>query len=201
MKKLKMLLTITLAFFSLSAKSGIINVDANAHMISVGLGASTGYFFNEGDHFTASVDKNDLWSVYGTTSTYWTDADGLDGDLYATADDDSGRPVGTLIGLGRGMAPFAPDGFLSHAGTLLGSIDGNFFKVGTNFSGEAIATGELLLWMADGGPQNNFGSLAVTINNASVPEPSVAILFLLSLLLLVSNRGQLHSVFRINRLG
>ncbi len=201
MKQLRILFTIAFALFSLSAKSGIINVDANAHMISVGLGASTGYFFNKGDHFTASVDKNDLWSVYGRTSTYWTDADGLDGNLYATADDDSGRPVGTLIGRNYGLGAFAPDGLLSHAGTLLGSIDGHFFKIGTNFSGTAIATGELLLWMADGGPQNNFGSLAVTINSASVPEPSMIVLFVLGLLILACYRGQLYTSFRQNQIA
>ncbi len=145
-----------------------------------GVGAATGLIFSAGDLFTASVAADDLWNAGALPR--WSNADGLTGDLIATGTDDSGQAAGVQIGRDFGVYNFA--GLSLPFGTLVGSIDGNFFAMGTDFAGPAIASGELLLWYWDSNNGDNTGQIAVTIDSAAVPEPGTLPLLGLSLLVL-----------------
>ncbi len=66
-------------------------------------------------------------------------------------------------------------------GTLVGSIDNNFFAIGTNFAGDAIATGELKLWYWDSNNFDNEESILLTVITGNLPEPSIIALMGLGL--------------------
>lgn len=124
-----------------------------------------------GESFGVTVDKNDLWSAGGLPR--FSNADGLVGDLYAVAGDDSGGITpGTLIGQNWGL-----NGSFAY-GELVGQIgSGPVFGVGTNFSGVAATTGELKLFYWDSSYGDNFGSITATV----VPEPANVALVALAL--------------------
>jgi len=161
------------AFSALTANAGVI-VEAKANSSSGGSGGSTGIFLTAGDLFTASADVNDLWNAGPLPR--WSNADGLDGDLFATGSDESGQAAGTLIGKDFGI--YTQHGLSAAYGTLVGSIDGNFFEVGTNYTGSAVSTGELLLWYWDSNNGDNSESITVKFEGVTaVPEPgSLALL-------------------------
>lgn len=161
------------AFSALTANAGVI-VEAKANSSSGGSGGSTGIFLTAGDLFTASADVNDLWNAGPLPR--WSNADGLDGDLFATGSDESGQAAGTLIGKDFGI--YTQHGLSAAYGTLVGSIDGNFFEVGTNYTGSAVGTGELLLWYWDSNNGDNSESITVKFEGVTaVPEPgSLALL-------------------------
>jgi hypothetical protein len=146
-------------------------VDSLANASGDGVGLAT-VSLTMGQAFTVSASSDDLWSL-GALPRF-CDADGLTGDRYATATDDSGETVGTLIGQNYGNYSQAN---LSVAyGTLVGRIDaGDFFVIGTNYAGVASATGTLYLYNWDAPGSDNSGS--ITANVDAVPEPaSMAVL-------------------------
>jgi hypothetical protein len=165
------------ALFACAIVAGLAGVSAtSAHAVVVeaftnsssgGTGSSTGVILSLGQDFTVTVDPNDLWNAGALPR--WSNADGLTGTRLAVLGDDSGEAPGTLIGTDFGLwtqgtvsLPF---------GTLVGKIGGGeFFKIGTSFSGSANATGELTLYYWD----SNFGDNTqfVTANISAVPEPS-----------------------------
>jgi len=176
----KIILSIMLLTSFSTANATIIDVFAFGNSINGGTGASTGVILSAGDIFAASADVNDLWSAGALPR--WSNADGLIGNLFATGSDDSGQAAGTQIGANFDLFNGTP------FGTLVGSLDGNFFSIGTNFVGNAVASGELLLWYWDSNNGDNTGSIALTIETDSgpgdddddvvaVPEPSVIALF------------------------
>jgi PEP-CTERM motif len=141
-----------------------------------GVGLDTGLGFTAGDVFTVTVALDDLWNAGALPR--WSNADGLTVDLFATGSDDSGEAAGTHIG-----TPFPnhlQNGLSLPFGSLVGSIDGTFFLLGTSFSGPAPATGNLLLYYWDSNNSDNteFVTAYVDPDPRSVPEPST--LFLLS---------------------
>ena len=176
MKKI-LLSIILLASFS-TGNAAIITVDARVNSTSGGgAGFATGLNFNAGDHFTATAGLDDLWNAGALPR--WSNADGLVGDLFATGSDESGEAADTLIGRDFGL--HNQHGLSLAFGTLVGSIDNNFFAMGTSYDGNAIATGELLLWYWDSNSGDNTESIQVKIGTAAVPEPSIIALFALGL--------------------
>ena len=119
-----------------------------------------------GQLFDVSADPNDLWSA-GALPRY-SDADGLTGDRFATAADDSGQPVGTRIGADFGL--WTQNGLSAPFGTLVGELGGVFQPLGTNFHGAAWGTGTLHLFYWDSNFADNFGTISATIS--AVPEPA-----------------------------
>ena len=109
----------------------------------------------------------------------FSDADGLTYNRFATATDDSGEAVGTQIGSNFGLYT---RGNLSAAfGTLVGRIDsGDYFVIGTSFSGVATASGTLNLFYWDSNNFDNTGSIDVAVTGA-VPEPQTYALMLAGL--------------------
>ena len=120
-----------------------------------------------GQIFTVDVDPNDLWNAGALPR--WSNADGLTGVLLATGTDDSGKPAGTQIGANFGM--YAQGTLVAPYGTLVGKIGlGDFFAIGTHFSGPANATGELTFYYWDSNYSDNTQYVTATIS--AVPEPS-----------------------------
>src|SRR5512134_1378382 len=98
-----------------------------------GVGLNTGINLSAGEVFTVSVGVNDLWSAGALPR--WSNADGLVGNLFATAGDESGEAPGTLIGQNFGL--HSQNGLSAPFGTLVGELSGTFFTLGTSFSGPA----------------------------------------------------------------
>ena len=154
-----------------AAQASTVVVDARLNSSTGGVGADAG-FLNSGQSFSVSVALTDLWNAGALPR--WSNANGLTGpNLIATGSDDSGQPVGTLIGTATSLwtqgtltAPF---------GSLVGRIgSGNFFLIGTSFSGIAPAAGELNLFYWDQNASDNtqFVTATVTTGVSGVPEPS-----------------------------
>lgn len=135
-----------------------------------GAGLDTGFFFDAGDIFRVQVDPDDLWSAGALPR--WSNADGLTGNRIATGTDESGEAPGTLIGINFGF--FAAHGLSLPFGTLVGSIGGQYFAIGTSFLGPAPASGNLLLYYWDSNNHDN--TEYVTANVEAVPEPGTLLL-------------------------
>jgi hypothetical protein len=153
------------------ASASVVIVDALLNSSTGGAGADAG-FLTSGQSFSVSVAPNDLWNAGALPR--WSNANGLTGpDLHATAGDDSGQPVGTLIG--QATISWTQGGLTAPFGSLVGTIGGgNFFLIGTSFSGVAPTSGELLLWYFDqnNGDNTQFVTATVTTGVGAVPEPS-----------------------------
>jgi hypothetical protein len=151
--------------FTSSAQAVVVQAFTNSS--SGGAGVSTGVLLTTGDIFTVDVDPNDLWNAGALPR--WSNADGLIVNLQATGTDDSGQPAGTPIGSVFPLHTQA--GLTAPYGALVGRIgSGDFFLIGTHFSGPANATGELTFFYWD----SNFGDNTefVTATISGVPEPS-----------------------------
>jgi hypothetical protein len=152
-----------------SARAVTVDVFAQANSSSGGSGAVTGVFLTLGQAFTVSAGPNDLWNAGPLPR--WSNADGLTGDRFATGTDESGQAAGTQIGANFGL--YSQGGLSAPFGSLVGQIGSNFMLLGTNFSGTAIASGELFLYYWDSNNGDNTGSIAATISAAAVPGPIV----------------------------
>ena len=142
-------------------------VDAHDNSSSGGTAVDTGMHFTVDSFFDVFVSLDDLWSAGPLPR--WSDANGLDGNLYASGSDESGQPNGTLIGIDFG--PYSQDGFSAPYGALVGRINGQYKLLGTSFSGPAWATGNLELMYWDSNYSDNEGSITISVNPA-VPEPA-----------------------------
>jgi len=155
------------------AYAATYNVDAYDNSIAQGVGSGLDTItLNAGDVFNISVSVDDLWSA-GALPRFST-ADGLNGNLYATATDDSGEAVGTLIGINYG--PVTMDGFTANFGQLVGRIGSTYIALGTSYSGVAAESGVLKLYYWDSNFGDNAGKIAVNVT--TVPESeNAAMLF------------------------
>jgi len=149
-----------------------------------GAGLDTGLGFTAGDIFTVSVDPDDLWNAGALPR--WSNADGLTGDRHATGGDDSGEALGTLIGIDFGLHP--QHGLMLPFGSLVGSIGGNFFLLGTSFSGPAPANGNLLLYYWDSNNSDNTEHITAFVDPDPRDVPVPATLPLLGAGLLLARR-------------
>lgn len=171
MKIRRFLSVLALVGLSSAASAATYLVDAHDNSTSGGVGIST-FSLLSGQQFSVSVAPDDLWNAGALPR--WSNADGLIGDLYASPFSDPealsfpGVLPGTLIGSTFGLHN---QGGLSAAfGTLVGQIDnGNFFKIGTSFTGIAGSSGTLKLFYFDSNNYDNTGS--ITANVSAVPEP------------------------------
>jgi len=180
-KSLKILATILAVAAIPYAQAIMVTVDAKVNSSSGGSGFDTGIDLVTGQAFGASADLDDLWSA--GTLPRWSNADGLDGDLFATGFDESGQAAGTKIGQDFGL--WNQDGASFHYGSLVGQIGaGSFFKLGTSFAGNANATGRLLLYYWDSNSGDNAESIKVTFkigDGKPVPDQGGLILSFLGL--------------------
>ena len=110
----------------------------------------------------------------------------MTGNLFATGADESGQTTGTWIG-----ANFGPHTQFAHTtsfGTLVGEIGGQFFDLGTSFSGFAPSAGVLNLYYWDSNAGDNSGAIAVDI--AAIPEPASILLMGLGIAGLLGARAR-----------
>lgn len=170
-----------LSVAALAAQAATVVVDAYANSSSGGV-AVNAINLTAGQAFTISSSTDDLWSA-GALPRY-SDANGLTGDRYATATDDSGQAVGTHIGTNFG--PYSQAGHTAAYGALVGEIGGQYMTLGANFSGVAPASGTLHLYYWDSNYGDNSGH--ITFNVSAVPEPATYLMMMGGLLLLAPFR-------------
>ena len=160
-----------------TAHAAVVDVDARAD--SYRSGAGTGALaatLAAGETFTITVAADDLWSAGGIP--LWSNANGLTATQFATGSDDSGAAAGTQIGKNAGFYNTADGSF--RYGELVGRIgNGQYFAVGTSYSGEAAVAGDLRLFYWDSYSGDNLGSVAATVT--AVPEPASIALVLAGL--------------------
>lgn len=172
MRKLTILAATAAAAFSFTApvSAAPILVGAFANSSSGGTAVATGLTVSAGDSISVLQNIDDLWSAGGLPR--FSDGNGLTGDRLATATDDSGRPVGSLIGTNFGLWT---QGNLSAAyGSLVGVIGGQYFLLGSN-NGPVISpySGALGLVYWDSNNFDNFGDITFDVTTATaVPEPA-----------------------------
>lgn len=154
------------AFISVPASAATFVVAAQGNSSTGGTGLAT-IGLAAGQVFTVTAGINDLWSA-GALPRF-SDANGLVGDRFATAADDSGQPVGTQIGTNFGTLTL--NGFAAPYGALVGQIGTNYYLLGTNFSGVAATAGVLNLYYWDSNNGDNSGTITANVNGiAAVPE-------------------------------
>ncbi len=166
MKKF-LLAAVAAGAFVAPAQAEVFVVSAAGNSSSGGTALATGLTFAVGDAFRVFSSTNDLWSA-GELPRF-SDGNGLIADRFATAADDSGQPVGTLIGTNFG--PYTQDGFTAAFGTLVGRIGGTYYNLGANNSLVTTSAGELELFYWDSNNGDNSGSISFNILNG-VPEPA-----------------------------
>ena len=125
-----------------AAQAGTVDVFAFANSSSGGVGQFSGLNLTTGENFSVSASSTDLWNAGDLPR--WSNADGLVGDLFATGSDDSGQPLGTLIG--QAFPLWTEANLTAPYGSLVGEIGGVFEFLGTSFSGPAWGTGALNLY-------------------------------------------------------
>ncbi len=163
-----LLLVLSLSFPAMaSAATGDFVVKAYDNSTSGGVGVDT-FPLLAGQQFSVNVDVNDLWNAGALPR--WSNADGLNQNLYYQAGTDPEVPVysiGTQIGGNFGL--WNQGGLSAAYGSLVGQIgSGNFFKIGTNYTGTAGDSGMLKLFYFDSNNYDNTGSIAAHV--AAVPE-------------------------------
>ena len=160
-----------------TAHAAVVDVDAVADSYRSGTGTgAVAATLAAGETFTVSVAADDLWSAGGVA--LWSNANGLTANLFATGSDDSGAAAGTLIGKNAAFYNTADGSF--RYGELVGRIgNGQFFAIGTNYSGTAAVAGDLQLFFWDNYSRDNLGSVAATVT--AVPEPASIALVLAGL--------------------
>src|ERR1051325_3743499 len=172
--KYRLALAAAAAGLSLASSAGatvfIVDALGNSADSGAGTGLST-IDLSLGDAFSVTVGPDDLWNAGALPR--WSNADGLTGDRFATGTDESGEAAGTLIGMDFGLLNIG--GFSAPYGALVGQIGtgpGSYRLIGTNFAGNAWATGTLKLFYWDTFTPDNSGSVAADILTALVPEPA-----------------------------
>jgi len=159
----------------LASRAAPFDIYAQANSSTGGAGLDT-ISLGIGDWFSVSVDPGDLWNAGALPR--WSNANGLTGDLYATGSDDSGYALGTLIGKNFGL--WTQGNLTAPYGALVGSIGGgDFFVIGTSFTGQAATSGMLQLFYWDS--VNSDNTQYVTADVLPVPEPGSWVLLLAGL--------------------
>lgn len=166
---------VALTMFAASAHATPYDVFALGDSYDNGLGGGIStIILNAGQGFTVTVDPNDLWNAGELPR--WSNADGLAHDIFATGTDESSEPSGTLIGT---FYPFLTHNSFSFAyGSLIGRIgSGDFFFIGTSYSGTAPISGTLNLYYWDDYTPDNTEHITANITTNPVPEPATMLLF------------------------
>lgn len=173
---LALLLAFTVPGMSLAAT---YTVKALENSTSGGVGLEVDVF--SGNSFSILVSTSDLWNAGDLPR--WSNANGIDGpDLIASgvADATGDNPAAEFTVIGRDIfGDYTQNGLTAPFGTLVGQFgSGNFFKIGTSYTG--IATdNKLKLFYFDSNNGDNTGS--VRVNVTAVPEPETYAMLLAGL--------------------
>ena len=180
-KSIKVISTLSVILLSANANSAIIDFDVSAIGNSVigGAGRDTGLTFSEGESITGSVNENDYWSANPSRGLFWSNANGLIEDVFATGSDESGKDAGVRIGR-QYPRTWSHNGLTTTFGTLVGAINNTYFVLGTDFDIVAPESGTLSLFYWDNVADDNAGLVTVSIDNnavSNVPVPAAVWLF------------------------
>lgn len=171
MRKLSLFAAATAAAISFSTPASAVTilVDAQGNSSSGGTAIATGLTVAAGDSISVLQRLGDLWSA-GALPRY-SDGNGLTGDRFASPADDSGQPLGTLIGSDFGL--WSQGGLSAAYGSLVGVIGGQYFLLGSN-NAPVISpySGALSLVYWDSNNGDNFGNITFDITATAVPEPA-----------------------------
>lgn len=141
-----------------SAATFTYDVQSAANSSGGGIGLATGLILSIGQIFSATANVLDTWSLGANVPgcTRESNADGL-----------------TLC-----FGNYAQGNLSTLYGTLVGQIGvgGDYFVLGSNFSGPAAAVGELFLYNWDSNTGDNSGSIEATVS--AVPLPAGGLLLL-----------------------
>lgn len=138
-----------LGLVSGSAGAVSFTVDSAANSTGGGVGFGTGIFLTAGQGFTVTADLADTWSL-GSNSP-------------ATRESNAN-------GLTSYYGNYSQGGLTALFGSLVGQIgSGNFFFLGSNFSGLASATGQLFLYNFDSNQSDNSGFIEVQVSAVPLP--------------------------------
>jgi hypothetical protein len=138
-----------------SAGAVTVTVESAANSTGGGVGLATGLFLTLGQMFNVTADPLDTWSLGSNSpSTRESNADGL-----------------TVF-----YGNYTQNGLTALYGSLVGQIGGgNFFLLGSNFTGPASATGQLFLYNFDSNTGDNSGEIVANVSAVPVP-PALALL-------------------------
>jgi hypothetical protein len=151
------ILAVGLAVPAISSASAVtVTVQSAANSTGGGVGLATGFFLTLGQMFNVTADPLDTWSL--------------------GANDPGCTRESNANGLTACFGNYSQNGLIALYGSLVGQIaGGNFFLIGSNFSGTAGATGELLLFNFDSNTGDNSGQIVANISAVPVP-PALALL-------------------------
>ncbi len=151
------ILALGLAVPAISSASAVtVTVQSAANSTGGGVGLATGFFLTLGQMFKVTADPLDTWSL--------------------GANDTGCTRESNANGLTACFGNYSQNGLTALYGSLVGQIaGGNFFLIGSNFSGTAGATGELLLFNFDSNTGDNSGQIVANISAVPVP-PALALL-------------------------
>lgn len=148
-----------------SANSTTVTVDSMLNSVVGGVALDTGVALTNGEQFTVTVPTNEIWN------NSWGDANY---DANANGNGFQWMQLGNLN---------------ATIGALVGQVgNGDYFVVGTNFSGTANGSGDLNLYYWDSDSFNNIGAVHATIT--AVPEPATFALMGLGLVAVALRRRQ-----------
>ncbi len=138
------------------ANAVTVTVQSAANSTGGGIGLATGFFVTAGQTFKVTADPLDTWSL--------------------GANDPGCTRESNADGLTACFGNYFQNGLSALYGSLVGQIaGGNFFLIGTNFSGPATATGQLLLFNFDSNTGDNSGQIVANVSAVPVP-PALALL-------------------------
>lgn len=140
-----------------AASATTVTVESAANSSGGGVGLATGFVLAAGDAFQVWANIRDTWSLGNNDPgcTRESNADGLTACFPAYNQGNLTTRYGTLVG-------------------QIGS--GDFFVVGSHFSGTALTSGELHLYNWDSNTGDNSGSIAAKLG--AVPLPAGGLLLL-----------------------
>ncbi len=148
------------------AHAATVIVNALTHSFNSGAGTPLStILLTAGQSFSISSSLLDTWSA-GPDNRI-SNGNGLTGDTFAQAGDDSGRAPGTQIGQDFGLLTFGS--FSAPYGSLVGRIGSDYYLLGANSTATALGSGALELFYWDTFTADNSGEITFNVN--AVPEP------------------------------
>ena len=178
-KLIGLAILLTLAQPGISAAATTVYVVNAKDNSTSGGGAGLEVDVFAGNTFSILASSSDYWNAGDLPR--WSNANGLTGDLIAsgTADITGDNPGAEFDLVGVAFPTWTQNGLTAPYGMLVGQFgSGDFFKIGTSYSGNATDN-KLKLFYFDENSGDNTGSIRVRVT--AVPEPETYAMMLAGL--------------------